>query len=51
MPKVTLHKALIPILNPLNGVDQEWEGLKTLISEAGLNLEGVVRVRAEQTLQ
>lgn len=51
MPNVTLHKALIPILNPLNGVGQEWEGLKTLVSEAGLNLEGVVIVRGEQTLQ
>lgn len=50
MPKVTLRKALISVLNPLNGTGQEWEGLKLLISEAGLNLVGVVGGGREQTL-
>lgn len=39
MPEVTLHEALISILNPLNRMGQEWERLQLLISEAGRNLE------------
>lgn len=51
MPKVTLNEVLISILNPLDGMNQEWEGLKQLMSEAGLNLEGLQEARREQTLQ